>query len=256
MMPAPPPPLPTKGKARAQAAPAPSKAKPAKKECPTKKALIPSKGLPLHLTQTFPQEGKPDHHLVTIAIPDATVAHVIRQGSKGLKQLHDISGAQVLAYMLKSGLHDECHISIRGTNEQIGDALVVLGKCLVWKHVHGPTTKKTVPGFSADWVDPVPPRVASKPQARPSAPPSGLQPSSRVPALGPMWLPLGPLLKSGTPQQLPQPSALDPLRLPHPSMESSCIHQLLCNHIPLPLCLALSLWEKHPPHPVMSPSSS
>jgi len=111
-------------------------------------------GLPLHLAQTFPQEGKPNHHLVTVAIPDVTAAHVIRQGGKELKQLHNISGAWVLAYMLKSGLRDEHHISIRGTNEQIGDALVVLGKRLAQKCVCGPTMKKTVPGSSADWTDP------------------------------------------------------------------------------------------------------
>jgi hypothetical protein len=86
---------PTKGKARAKATPAPSKAKLAKKERPTKKTTIPSESLPLHLTHTFPQEGKPDHHLITIAIPDATAAHIIGQGGKGLKQLHNISGAQV-----------------------------------------------------------------------------------------------------------------------------------------------------------------
>ena len=81
--PQPPPPAPTKGKACAQAAPAPSKAKPAKKEHPTKKAAILSEGLSLHLTQTFPQEGKPNWHLVTIAIPDVTAAHIIRQGGQG-----------------------------------------------------------------------------------------------------------------------------------------------------------------------------
>src|SRR6266545_5744507 len=88
MMPAPPqssPPAPTKGKVCAQAAPAPLKAKSSKKECPTKKAAIPSEGLPFHLAQTFPQEGKPDWHLVTVTIPDVTVAHVIGQGGKGLK---------------------------------------------------------------------------------------------------------------------------------------------------------------------------
>ena len=53
MMPAPPPPSSTKGKARAQAAPAPLKAKPAKKECPTKKAPIPSEGLPPPHTNLF-----------------------------------------------------------------------------------------------------------------------------------------------------------------------------------------------------------
>jgi len=158
---APPPPTSTKGKAHAQATPVPSKAKPAKKERPTKKAPIPSEGLPLHLAQTFPQEGKSNRHLMTVAIPDATVAHIIRQGGKGLKQLHDISGARVSAYMLKSGLRDERHVSICGTDEQISDALVVLGKRLTWKHVRSPTTKKTVPGSSVDWADPAPPHVAS-----------------------------------------------------------------------------------------------
>ena len=199
MTPAPPPPPSTKGKARAQAAPAPSKAKPAKKERPTKKAPIPSEGLPLHLAQTFPQEGKPDRHLVTVAIPDATAAHVIGQGGKGLKQLHDISGARVSAYTLKSGPRDERHVSIRGTDEQIGDALVVLGKRLARKRVRGPTTKKTVPGPSADWADPAPPRVASKPRAGPSAPPSGQRPSSRVPALGPAAAPPGPSAEKWNP---------------------------------------------------------
>ena len=199
MTPAPPPPPSTKGKARAQAAPAPSKAKPAKKERPTKKAPIPSEGLPLHLAQTFPQEGKPDRHLVTVAIPDATAAHVIGQGGKGLKQLHDISGARVSAYTLKSGPRDERHVSIRGTDEQIGDALVVLGKRLARKRVRGPTTKKTVPGPSADWADPAPPRVASKPRAGPSAPPSGQRPSSCVPALGPAAAPPGPSAEKWNP---------------------------------------------------------
>ena len=127
MMAAPPPPPSTKGKARAQAAPAPLKAKLAKKERPTKKAPIPSEGLPLHLAQTFPQEGKPDRHLMTVAIPDATAVHIIGQGGKGLKQLHNISGAWVSAYTLKLGPRDKRHISIHGTNKQISDALVVWG---------------------------------------------------------------------------------------------------------------------------------
>ncbi len=139
--PQPSPPTPTKGKVRAQAVPAPSKAKSTKKEHSTKKAAIPSEGLPIHLAQTFPQEGKPDRHLVTITIPDATVAHVVGQGGKGLKQLHDISGTQVLAYTLTLGLCDECHISIHGTDEQISDALVVLGKYLVRKRIRGPTVR-------------------------------------------------------------------------------------------------------------------
>jgi len=128
MTPTSPPSTSTRGKGSAQATPAPAKAKPAQQKCPTKKAVTPSETLPLHLAQTFPQEGKPDRHLVTVAIPDATAAHVIGRGGKGLKQLHDISGARVSAYTLTSGPRDERHVSIRGTDEQISDALVVLGK--------------------------------------------------------------------------------------------------------------------------------
>ena len=174
------PPIPsTKGKARAKAAPAPSKAKPAKKERPTKKATIPSENLPLHLAQTFPQEGKPDRHLVTVAIPDATAAHVIGQGGKGLKQLHDISGARVSAYTITSGPRDERHVSIRGTDEQIGDALVVLGKRMARKRVRGPTTKKTVPELTfGPRGEPLSHRVVSKPRSGPAPSSSGSKPSS------------------------------------------------------------------------------
>ena len=170
----------TKGKARAQAAPAPSKAKPAKKERPTKKTSIPSDTLPLHLAQTFPQEGKPDRHLVTVAIPDATAAHVIGQGGKGLKQLHDISGARVSAYTLTSGPRDERHVSIRGTDEQIGDALVVLGKRLARKRIHAPKSKKTVAASPSTKADLPPP--AATPRAPLSASTSGSRPSITVSA--------------------------------------------------------------------------
>jgi len=121
-------PCPTKGKKKAQAAPSPSKAMLAKKEKPTKMNAIPSNLLSLPLAQTFPQEGKPNCHLITVAIPNATAAHVIGQGGKGLKQVHNISGAQVSAYPLVEGLCNERHISIQGTNEQSGDTLVVLEK--------------------------------------------------------------------------------------------------------------------------------
>jgi len=160
---------------------------------------------------------------MTIAIPDATAANIIGQEGKGLKQLHDISGAWVSAYTLKLGPHNEHHISIYNTDKQISDALVVLGKRLMRKCVHGPTIKKMVPRPSADWVDPVPPHVVSKLQAGPLAPFSGQWPSSHIPALSP----LGLLLKSGTPWQALQPLAPDPSHLPHSFKEFTCIHHPL-----------------------------
>jgi hypothetical protein len=138
----------TKGKGRADAPAAPSKAKPAKKERSTRKAATLPNPVSLPLAQTFSTEGKTDRHLVTVVIPDSTAQHVIGQGGKGLKQVHDISGARVNAYTLASGSHDERHVSIRGTDLQIGDALVVLGKRIARKKVRPPKTKK--PGPTTD----------------------------------------------------------------------------------------------------------
>jgi hypothetical protein len=102
----------TKGKCQANTPNAPSKAKPAKKECSTRKAATLPNPIPLHLAQTFPMEGKTDHHLIMAVIPDSMAQQVIGQGRKGLKQVHDISSARVNAYTLASGLHNERHVSI------------------------------------------------------------------------------------------------------------------------------------------------
>ena len=148
-------PKPTKGKGRAVAPNTPSKAKPAKKERPTRKAATLPNPVPLHLAQTFSTEGKADRHLVTVVIPDTTAQHVIGQGGKGLKQVHDISGARVNAYTLASGPSDERHVSIRGTDLQIGDALVVLGKRIARKKVRPPKAKKTSPTADSSTAAPL-----------------------------------------------------------------------------------------------------
>jgi hypothetical protein len=101
----------TKGKGRAKAPQAPSKATSAKKERPTGKAATLPNPTPLRLAQTFPKEGQTDRHLVTVVIPDAAAQHVIGQSGKGLKQIHDISGARVNAYLV-AGSIDERHVSI------------------------------------------------------------------------------------------------------------------------------------------------
>ena len=89
-------------------------------------------------------EGKTDCHLVTVVIPDASAQHVVGQGGKGLKQIHDISGARVNAFSVASSSNDERHISIRGTDLQIGDALVVLGKQLL-ERKSDPLRQRLVP---------------------------------------------------------------------------------------------------------------
>jgi hypothetical protein len=67
----------TQGKRKAKAPPAPPKPKAKEVRAIQKSTTLPD--LPLHLSQTFPQEGKPDCHLVMMAIPDASAAHVIGQ---------------------------------------------------------------------------------------------------------------------------------------------------------------------------------
>jgi hypothetical protein len=151
----------TKGTGRANAPAAPSKAKSAKKERSTKKAAIPSNPVPLPLAQTFSTEGKTDRHLVTVVIPDASAQHVVGQGGKGLKQIHDISGARVNAYTLVNGSRDERHVSIRGTDLQVGDALVVLGKRIARKKVRPPKTKKPGPTAGSSQTAPLHPTQQS-----------------------------------------------------------------------------------------------
>ena len=80
-----------------------------------------------HQAQVFPKEGQPNRMLVTVVIPASSAAHIIGKGGKGLKQISDIADAWVSAFEVATSL-DERHISLRGTDIQIGDALSVLGK--------------------------------------------------------------------------------------------------------------------------------
>ena len=231
----------TKGKGRADAPQAPSKASPAKKERPTKKkkAAIPSSPVPLPLAQTFSTEGKTDRHLVTVVIPDASAQHAIGQGGKGLKQIHDISGARVNAYTLASGSRDERHVSIRGTDLQIGDALVVLGKRIARKKVRPPKTKKTGP--SSDSSAPAPlltkqaspallHQYAATQRSRPSTEPRIVEVSTGVPdspnqpvtpvvptvvmsSPSPSSTPIVPSVTMGSPPSYPSSGTLTPMQV-------------------------------------------
>ena len=87
-------------------------------------------------------EAKPDRHLITVVVPTDAAAHVVGQSGKGLKQIHDISGARVAAFQVTTS-PDEHHVTIPGTDKQIREALVVLGKRLARKRVHYPTKKKS-----------------------------------------------------------------------------------------------------------------
>ena len=136
---------PTKGKWKAKAFHFSLTAPQAKKKQPIKNIATLSTTVPPPLAQTFSTEGKADFHHVMVVIPDATAQHIIGQGSKGLKQVHDISGTRISAYVLAAGPSDKRHISICGTETQIGDALVVLGKRITRKRVRPPKVRRLDP---------------------------------------------------------------------------------------------------------------
>ena len=77
------------------------------------------------------------------------IVTVVGQGRKGLKQIHDISGTRVNAYSVAGGSNNEHHISIRGTDLQISDALILLGKQIAQKKVRLPKTKTGPPKDSS-----------------------------------------------------------------------------------------------------------
>src|SRR6202789_4379730 len=227
----------TKGKGRAKAPQAPSKAKSAKKERATPKAANLPSPVPLHLAQTFPMEGKTDRHLVTVVIPDASAQHVVGQGGKGLKQIHDISGARVRAY--EGGSSDERHIAIRGTDLQIGDALVVLGKRLARKKVRPPKAKKTGPSSDSSKHAPLPPnhkqslapaaapyistqrsRPATEPrivevprEERDESPATAYAPTDAMASPSPNSTPIVPSVTMGSPSSYTPDDALTPMQI-------------------------------------------
>ena len=163
---------PTKGKGKKKAsppstmappsAPSSSKAKLAKESKSTKNAAMHSPHLPQ--ARTFPTEGNTDKHFITVIILAASTAHVVGKGGKGLKQIHDISGARVAAFEVAASL-DEHHISLQGTNLQIGDALNVLGKRLARKRVHYPKGKKAAASTSSTTAPPPTPMARPLPSA-------------------------------------------------------------------------------------------
>ena len=174
--------------------------RPAADARPTK-ATIASLDIPFPLAQAHPQEGKADRYACTVIVPDALAGHLVGRGGRGLKQVHDISGARVSAYELKSGSQDERHVSIRGTDQQIGEALVVIGKRLAHKRVHVPKKKELKHPSAA----------ASAPAA--TVIPPVLDPHRAPPSAAPISLPLLPRIPSPPPPVMP-PTSLDSVTVP------------------------------------------
>ena len=161
------------------------------KTAATAAASVPSTSpvVPLPLSASYPSEGKPDQRLVTIAVPDAVVAHLVGKDGRGLRQAHDITGARVRAFHLEGSPAGKRHVAIRGTDQQVGDALVVLGKRIARRRIRTPAAKKKEPATAQPsqaapaTLAPRPTQPAPAPVSLPPAPPrSGAPPPGRGPS--------------------------------------------------------------------------
>ncbi|KAJ7216299.1 hypothetical protein GGX14DRAFT_391148 [Mycena pura] len=115
--------------------------------------------------------GSPDRYSCTLVVPDAAVGHIVGHGGKGLHQAQDVSGAQLRAYTDKVS-PAERRVSIRGTDQQIGDALIALGKCFMHKRVR---PKKKGSSHPSEGTAPPPAGPACAP------PPASMNVDPRVP---------------------------------------------------------------------------
>ena len=122
------------------------------------------------LSAHHPRESSPDRFSASLVLADDLVGHVVGRGGRGLKQVADISSARVSVHSQEIDGHWERLVSIWGTDKQLGDALVVLGKRIARKRVTVPKKKKGSSAPSAlGNAGPGPSPRATLP--KPSAPP-------------------------------------------------------------------------------------
>jgi len=151
-----------------------------------------------------PRESSPDRFSTSLVLADDLVGHVIGRSGHGLKQITDISSARVSVHSQEIDGHWERLVTIRGTNKQLGDALVVLGKWIAWKRISVPKKKKDGSASSGPGnAGPGPSQQVALP--KPSAPqPQSLARQTTTPTCGQAR----PSAASQT--QAPQPSLPPP----------------------------------------------
>ena len=110
--------------------------------CPATSYTATARNVTAPLSAHHPRESSPDCFSTSLILADDLVGHVVRHGRHGLKQVTDISSARVSVYSQEIDGHWKHLVSVQGTNKQLGDALVVLGKWIVQKRVTVPKKKK------------------------------------------------------------------------------------------------------------------
>ncbi|KAG6871651.1 hypothetical protein C0995_001805 [Termitomyces sp. Mi166 len=145
----------------AQTAPQPSKVPALASKAPppsSKTSTAPTSRIPRHVARTTsktplaiplarelpPTNGQAHRYKCALEIPDSLVSHVIGHQGWGLKQAHDLSGSRLAAFAVgPAGNEGRRFITIRGTNQQIGEALVVIEKHIGKCRVRAPQKQKT-----------------------------------------------------------------------------------------------------------------
>ena len=86
-----------------------------------------------------PIDGKTPHYKCMLELPNSLVAHILGHQGQGLKQAYDISSSWLATFLVGLAENSGCQfVTIRSTNQQIGEALMVFEKCITKQYVHVP----------------------------------------------------------------------------------------------------------------------
>ena len=112
------------------------------RRCPATSYTATARTVAASLSVHHPRETLPNRFFASLVLADDLVGHMVGRGGHGLKQVANISSARVSVHSQEINGHWERLVSIWGTDKQLGDALVVLGKQIAWKHMTVPKKKK------------------------------------------------------------------------------------------------------------------
>src|SRR5215471_14225768 len=92
--------------------------------CPTGATCTTTIPTTFPLSAHYPREGEPNRYQASLVIADDLAAHIVGRGGCGLKQVADLSGTGLHCYLVVTSSGEERHVSIRGTEQQLSDALI------------------------------------------------------------------------------------------------------------------------------------
>jgi len=140
---------------------------------------IPSKTVAAPLSAHHPREFSPDRFSTSLVLAEDLMGHVVGHGGRGLKQVSDLSDARISVFSQEIDGRLERLVSICGTDKQLGDVLVVLGKQIARKRVSAPRKKKksaSSSGLVIAGPGPLPPAATHPTPLATSQPPIPPQP--------------------------------------------------------------------------------